>query len=321
LPSVEQMMTYREAKLTHLLMASSEGTAAERRGVLTLLTGSGDRMPVALYELTTFAADSSVNGSLGLRVLGGAFTGSVPGDVLAIGSPGVPGDATLQFWLLPALASSPGTPVLLAGALPADVRPAVGDGGLSLFGVAADLDGDGRDEALFAMPGQDSAQCALLTFAVEPDHVTLRSDVRVAEPCARAEIAAVHADGDRRLDVAWLTGLADGSERSFSILWNDGAGGLSADRRTVVADRSLSPQAFALLDDAGTRGKLVVYATQAGLERVLLTATRALGVPEPLVPLEGCTGLTAADVDGDGATDLVAAARGNLHVLRAGLAL
>jgi hypothetical protein len=321
LPNVEQMMTYREARLTHLLIASSEGTDPDRRGVLTLLTGSGDRMPVALYELTTFAADSSVNGSLGLRVLGGAFTSSMPGDVLAIGSPGAPLDTTLQFWLLPALASSPGTPVLLAGALPADVRPAMGDGGVSLFGAAADLDGDGRDEALFAMPGRDSAECALLAFTVEPDHVMLLSDVRVAEPCARAEIAAVHADGDGRLDVAWLTGQADGSERSFSILWNDGAGGLSADRRTVVADRSLSPQAFALLDDAGSRGKLVVYATQAGLERVALTATRALGVPEPLVPLEGCTGLTAADVDGDGATDLVAAARGNLHVLRAGLAL
>lgn len=321
LPNVEQMMAYREARLTHVLISSSEGLDAGRRGVLTLLTGSGDRIPVALYELTTFAADSSSNGSLGVRVLGGAFTSTTPGDVLAIGSPGTPADATLQFWLLPALASSPGTPVLLAGALPADVHPAVGDGGLSLFGAAADLDGDGRDEALFAMPGQSSEECALLVFAVEPDHVTLRSDVRVAEPCVRAEIAAVHADGDGSLDVAWLTGRADGSERSFAILWNDGAGGLSADRRSVVADRSVSPQAFALVEDSSARGKRVVFATVAGLESIAITATRALGAPEPLLPLEGCTGLTAADVDGDGATDLVAAARGNLHVLRAGLVL
>lgn len=321
LPNVEQMMAYREAKLDNLLISSSEGDAAERRGVLTLLAGSGDRIPVALYELTTFAADSSSNGSIGLRVLGGAFTGSAPGDVLAVGSPGEPTDATLQFWLLPALASSPGTPVLLAGALPADVHPVVGEGGLSLFGAAADLDGDGRDEALFATPAGDGEQCALLAFEVEPDRVTLRSDVRVAEPCARAEIAAVHADGDGRPDLGWLTGRADGSDRSFSILWNDGAGGFSAERRSVIADRSVSPQAFAVLGDSGARGTQVVYATQTGLERVSITATRALGAPEPLLPLEGCTGLTAADVDGDGATDLVAAARGNLHVLRAGLVL
>jgi len=156
-------------------------------------------------------------------------------------------------------------------------------------------------------------------FEVEPDHVALRSDVRVAEPCALAELAAVHADGDGRLDVAWLTGRADGSERTLSILWNDGNGGLAAERRSIIADRAVSPRAFALLNDSVERGTSVVYATLAGLERVALRATRDLGTPEPLAPLEGCTGLTAADVDGDGAVDLVAAARGNLHVLKAGL--
>jgi hypothetical protein len=321
LPNVEQMMAYREAKLSHLLISSSEDVSEGRRGVLTLLTGSTDRLPVALYELTTFAADSSVNGSLGVRVLGGAFTSGAPGDVLAIGSQGAPMDAALQFWLLPALASTPGTPVLLSGSLPPDVHPTVGAGGLSLSGVAADLDGDGRDEALFAMPGQDAAQCALLVFAVEPERVTLRSDVRVAEPCVRAEVAAVHADGDGRLDVAWLSGRADGSERALSILWNDGNGGLSADARSLVADRFVSPQAFALLPDFGARGTQVVYATPTGLVRAPITAARAVGEHQPLLPLEGCTGLTAADVDGDGALDLVAAARGNLHVLRAGLVL
>jgi hypothetical protein len=319
LPNVDQMTTYREGLLSHVLISSSEGTDADRRGVLTLLTGNGERLPVALYELTTFANDNSVNGSVGMRVLGGAFTSTLPGDVLAIGSPGPPTDTSLQFWLLPALASSPGTPALLAGALPADVHPVVGAGGLSMALAAADLDGDGRDEALLAVPGQDDEQCALLVFEVEPDRVTLRGDVRLHEPCQRAQISTVNADGDGRLDVAWLTGRADYGERSLSVLWNDGGGNFSADRRSVIGDRAVSPQAFALLSSTSVRSTTMVYATQAGLERVAITPTRALGTPEPVAELVGCTGLTAADVDGDGAADLVAAARGNLHVLRADL--
>jgi len=319
LPNVEHMMTFRDGLVSHVLISSSEGADPDRRGVLTLLTGNGERLPLALYELTTFANDNSVNGSLGVRVLGGAFTSSLPGDVLAIGYPGPPTDTTLQFWLLSALSSSPGTPALLAGALPADVHPVVGASGLSMAVAAADLDGDGRDEALFAVPGRDNEECALLVFEVGPDRVTLRGDVRVPEPCLRAELSAVHADGDGRLDVAWLTGRADYGDRSLSVLWNDGAGNLSGDRRSVIGDRAVSPQAFALLSSSNVRGTTVVYATQTGLERVAITPTRALGTPEFVADLVGCTGLTAADVDGDGATDLVAAGRGNLHVLRAGL--
>src|SRR5690606_1871076 len=209
--------------------------------------------------------------------------------------------------LLPALVRSTGIPALLAGGLPGDVNPNLAAGGLSLATAAADVDGDGRDEALFAVPAQDGEQCALLVFGVEPDRVTLRGDVRLPEPCARAEIAALHADNDGRLDVAWLTGRSDYGERTLSLLWNDGAGGFSADRRSVIADRAVSPQAFALLSSTSVRGTTLVYATRGGLERVEITPTRVLGAVEPLAPLDGCTGLTAADVDGDGAADLVAA--------------
>jgi len=328
LPNVEQMMQYRQARVSNLLISSSEASDKNRRGVLTLLTGSTDRIPVALYELNTFAADSSVDASLAVRAVGGAFTSPTPGEVLSIGSPDVPMDATLEFWLLPAPVMSPGAPgrdgqlgppTLLAGALPADVHPATGAGGLTLAAAAADLDGDGRDEALLAMPGADAEHCALLAYEVDVDRVTLRSEVQVPEPCARTEIAAVHADDDGRLDVVWLTGRADGIDRSLAIVWNDGAGQLSADLRSVIAERAVSPQAFALLENRGQRGTSMVYATRFGLERVAITPTRDLGEPETLAPLESCTGLTAADVDGDGAVDLVAAAGGNLHVLKAGL--
>jgi hypothetical protein len=319
LTNVEQMGTYREAKLSHLLIASSESTDGAERGVLTLLTGSGDRIPVALYELTTFASDNSVIGSSAARVLGGAFTSSAPGDVLALAFNQETGDGVLQFWLLPALGSSTGEPVLLAGGLPANAHPIYPDDlGFSLAAASADLDGDGREEAILAMPSEDAEHCALLVFDVHADHVTTRVEQQVTEPCAHVELAPVHADG--RVDLAWLTGRADGSDRRLSIFWNDGAGGFSADRRSVVSDRAASPQAFTVLPPNAARPTSMAYATPLGIELVTLDAAAgAVGEPQPLSPLEGCTGLRAADLNGDGVADLVAAARGNLHVFGASL--
>lgn len=321
LPNVEQLMSLREGRLSHLLIASSEGTGPDRRGVLTVLTGNGERLPMALYELTTFAADSSINGSLALRAIGGAFTSTARGDVLSVGASATLTDEGLDFWLLRQLGSSPGSPQRLAGALPADVHPfGSSAGSFTLAAVAVDLDADGRDEAVLAAPAEDAEHCALLVLQVEPERVIVRSDVRVAEPCARVEISPVHADADGHLDIAWLTGRADGSDRQLSIFWNDGAGALSAEQRSVVSDRAASPQAFALLPGNVARGAGLVYAAASGLERVAIAGdTRELGPAEPLSPLVGCTGLTATDVNGDGAIDLVAAARGNLHLFEASL--
>lgn len=319
LANVEQMATYREGKLSHLLIASHESTDGAERGVLTLLTGSGDRIPVALYELTTFATDSSVNGSSAARVLGGAFTSPAPGDALALAFGEEPVDRALQFWLLPALGSSTGEPVLLSGGLPANAHPVYPDGeGFSLAAASADVDGDGRDEVVFAMPIDDDEHCALLVFEVSSDRVTERAQQTLTEPCAQVELVPVRAEG--RVDLAWLTARADGSDRRLSIFWNDGTGQFSVDRRSIIADGAASPQAFAVLPANAARRTSVAYATPLGLERVTIdAATGAVGEPLPLLPLEGCTGLSAADLNGDGAIDLVAAARGNLHVFEASL--
>jgi hypothetical protein len=320
LRNVEQLAAYREFDLSHLLLASAEGADQDRRGVLTVLEGSGDRMPVALYELNTFASDGRVNESTAVRVLAGAFTTEAPGDVLAIGFDELIEPPALDFWLLPQLGNSAGTPVRLSGALPADARPFFdGTQGYSVTTASADVDGDGRDEALLGLPRQDDDHCALWVLDVEPDRVTIRSELDLAEPCARGQLVPVP-DGNGRVDIAWLTSRLDGDDRRLSIFWNDGAGLFSIDRRTVVGGAALAPQAFALLPATGARGTTLAYATPAGLELVAIEpSTRALGTPVPLFPLAGCTGMTAADVNGDGAVDLVAAARGNLNVLAASL--
>jgi hypothetical protein len=318
---VEQLGTFREDGLSHLLIASSESNGGEQRGVLTLLTGSGDRIPVALYELTTFAADGSVNGSEALRVLGGTFLGNGPGDVLGIGFDLPPTNTGAQFWLLPAVARSEGTPVLLGGTLAPEAAPVAPDqASLRLATAVADVDGDGRDEVILATPAQDEEHCALQVYGIEPDHLALRGSVLADEPCARADLAVVDADADGHVDIVWNTGRADGSDRQLSVLWNDGAGVYSIERRTIVVDRLLSPQAFALLPATTVRALSIAYATGSGLELVPLEpTTRVPGEVVFLLELPGCTGLSAPDLNGDGARDLVAAARGNLTVLEAAL--
>jgi hypothetical protein len=320
--NVEQLATYREARLSHLLIASSEGQGDDRRGVITLLTGSGDRIPVALYELTTFSSDSSVDGARAARVLGGAFTSRAPGDVLALGFSGEQlTGAKLEFWLLPAVSRTAGTPLLLSGELPPDARPVFANGqGFSLSALSADVDGDGRDEAILALPVQDDEHCALFVFGVDSERATERGELRLAEPCARVELAKVQTSVAGPVDIAWLTARLDGSDRRLSIFWNDGAGGFAAERRSIVSDRAAAPQAFAVLPADAARGPSIAYATPLGLELISVgPAPGELGTVEPLYPLTGCTGMTAADLNGDGAVDLVAAARGNLHVLEASL--
>jgi hypothetical protein len=321
LPNVEQLESFRELELSHLLIASSETTEQERRGVLTVLTGSGDRLPVALYELNTFAADNSVNESTALRVLAGAFTSEARGDVLALGVDDLVDPYQLDFWLLPQLGSSAGLPVRLSGALPADALPFRPDrDGVSLTTASADLDGDDRDEALLAIPRQDDDHCALWVLGVESDRVLLRGELDLAEPCAKSQLVPLQADADESIDIAWLTARSDGTDSRLSIFWNDGAGGFSVERRSIISDRAAAPQAFAILPPNAVRSTTVAYATAIGLELVGIDpATRELGAPVPLIPLAGCTGMTADDVNGDGVVDLVAAARGNLNVLAAEL--
>lgn len=322
LDNIEQIHAYREGALGHLLLTSAQVTEERRSGVLTLLIGSGDRIPVALYELTRFGTDSSTLASAAYRTLAGDFTGPGQHDVLALAAAAEVTD-TPEFWLLPALTTSPGTPVQLSGGLPPILHPVSstdsGDG-LSLATATADIDTDGRDEALFAMPAEDANHCGLLISTVEPTKLVERALIGIDEPCSKVELLPMDMDNDGFVDVALLTGRLDGSERQLSIFWNDGRGGFDRERRTLVADATVSARAFAVLPPTPALGVSLVYATRDGVERVSLGEDpRALGSPSLLAPVRDITGITAADLNGDGAVDLALAARGNLNILRAAL--
>jgi hypothetical protein len=224
----------------------------------------------------------------------------------------------LEFWLLPALGVGASTPTRLEGGLRPEAHPISADGAsVTLTAARADVDGDGRDEAILGVPFADDEHCALFLFDVEADRVTMRGELALDEPCATGQIAPVELDGDDWVDLVWLSARLDGSDRRLSILWNDGSGQFSLDRRSIVSDRAASPQAFALLPPNAARPSSLAVATPLELQVVAIDpATRAPDA-QRLRSLSGCTGLAAADLNGDGVVDLAAAVRGNLQVFTA----
>ena len=320
-PGIEQVSIYREGNLDHMLLTSTE-TTPERRGVLTLLLSGGDRVPVALYELTSFAEDGSTNGSGALRALGGHFIRPDAGDVLALGSPANPSsNVPLEFWLLPALTESAGSPVRLEGTLPPNFQPVAGDGVTSTVHVSwlpADLDNDTHDEVALVMPADDDGHCGLSVLDVEPDRVVERSSFVIEEPCAATELRAFDADADGFRDLVLLAGRSEWIDGSLSVFWNDGTGGFDAQSRSLIVGPNDPAIAFASFGPTPARNTSFMYATSTEIHlSVRADGGRDFAESRAPAPLLGCTGMTALDLDGDGARDLALATSGNISVLKA----
>jgi hypothetical protein len=320
LENIEQMQPFRNGLLSSLTLSSGEEVEGERIGVLTLLEGSGDRIPVALYDLTTFGADSSAIGSASIRVLAGGFVSSTRDDVLALGFKDNATNPELEYWLLPALKTSAGTPILLAGALPPDLHPLnpTGDAFRIALG-AADVDGDGLDDAVMATPAEDDERCGISVLGVDRTQVFEKTHFVLPEPCTKVELLPLDADGDGAVDLAFSTGRADGSARRLSVFWNIG-GTFSEEARSFVSLEAEPVHAFTALPGTPMRGVSFAYANDVSVQLVTVTpGTRNLEAAREIGQIEGCTGMTAADLNGDGAVDLALASGGNLNVLRASL--
>jgi VCBS repeat protein len=320
LNDIEQMTVYREGGFSHLIVTSNESVGDRENGALTFLVGSTDRIPTALYELTSFGTNNSTNGSVAVHVQSGDFSAPDSGDVLALAFDEQLTDE-LEFWLLPALLHSVGTPVHLQGTLSPELHPVLGTplgARLRLASAVADLDGDRRAELLLAMPAQDDEQCELVLLGVDGAQMVTRSSLHLAQPCTTASITPVDVDGDDWTDIVLLGGRVDTTGAQLSVFWNDGAGAFSSERRTLLSDPADSPQAFSVIAPTPTRGFSFVYAAAQALQQVSISdGARALGPVSTLAEVGGCTGLVAADLNGDGATDLGLARQGNLSVMKA----
>ena len=328
----EELSTVTEAGIGNLLVASSETVAGAPSGVMAVLAGSGDRLPFAPYQLVSVSTDSSVSNSAGLAMTYGGFTAPGHGDVLVLSTDGDPNNRDWQFWLLPALQRSESAAMRIGtGQLDARLRPAYVDAYhvvVNLTGAAGDLDGDGRDEAVWAMPADGNTRCGLAivgttagTTAGDAPRVIPRATLFLDHPCAGPQVALADVDGDGAVDIALLTGALGDLDRQLVVLWNDGAGGFATARLATVSGPADSPQQFTMLPASLDRRAGFAYVTDERVALVSIGADpRQFDPPRAVLAVQHGTGIVAADINGDGVTDLAVAASDNLLVLKAQLA-
>jgi hypothetical protein len=320
---IEQLSTLRDGAEDDLVVSSGDWRDEVHTGALALLAASGARVPVASFELTTFAQDGSTDSSAAVRLAAGGLLEPGNRDVLALAFPrdgegSIIPDQGLQAWLLPALAED-GTPARLSVELDPALAPISISNltvSLSLSATTLDLDGDGREEVVLAAPLRGGARCSLAAFAVTTTQLVGRGSWTLEEPCARVELGTFDGDADGAPDLILLTGPSPGSGGTLSVFWNDGHGGFALDRRTLLTDAA--PLGFAVLKASAARPLTVAVVNPEGLWLVAATQqAREFEPPQSFVSRADCTGVTAADFNGDAALDLAYSASGNVTLLKA----
>jgi len=333
---IEALDSYRDSGRDNLTVCSSEVVSGVQHGALTLLASGPDRVPIAPLALTEFSSKGLVEDAGSFAVVSGHFGDSGEMGLLALAffqrrdTP-----PPINVWSVPAITEPGPTPVRWPGALDARLKPLVfrSDDGTfeaAIASTSADLDADGRDEAIFAMPADDGGHCGLLVLRTDARGSVgnaAQTPVIVDEPCPQPQIMTVkfHEDepGEQKRppDLALLTGSSDAADRHLYVLWNDGNGQFVGENKALVSAQGEAPRAFTVLPlDHGSAG--FAYVTQTELRLVRAPIGHEFPPPDSVPPgidVSNGTGIVAADVNGDHLSDLVYSQSGTLHVLKAGL--
>jgi hypothetical protein len=319
---VQQIGPFFDGSTSSMVVVAS---TTDQRNAVYLLLGDAERIPFAALDLTRFTQDGLLSDVLSTALVLGAFSGPDAKDALALSVN--PRAGTWHFWLVPGMDGALPEPLELAGALDARLTPSSPTGPIIAFptveayavGESADLDRDGRDEVIWAMPAESGTRCGVESFSVMGQAPSLslvsRGAVLLEGNCADPQLSAADADQDGFLDLAVLTGSKQAPDRRLYVLWNDGSGRFAADRSTLINASGDSPQAFTTLRTSDTFS--FVYATDQAVVQWRYAGNRTFGAPTMLAALRHGTGIVAADLDGDGVTDLALADDGDISVLKA----
>jgi hypothetical protein len=282
--------------------------------------GNGDRVPFASLGLSSISLDGQVVNAVALGLTVGSLTGREHRDLLALATNDF--DARdWQVWLVRDLGGPAARPERLALKLDSSLLPAYSNGleaSLTWAGDAADLDGDGRDDVVWVMSKADYAHCAMVIIGADPNTDTFaeRATIDIDEPCARADVKLVDADGDGLRDIVLLTGVLEGGERKLLVLWNRGQGQFSTAGAAQLNPSTDSPEAFTFLRPIPERATSIVYVTESSLLLTEATGRRQFA-SRALASVARGSGVVAADINGDFVDDLIVAASGNLFSMTA----
>jgi hypothetical protein len=320
----EQLGMFHFLGLGNLVVASRQTIAGKPGAAITFIAGSGDRVPTATYQPSSFASTGSIMNPMVMALATGAFTDPKQPEIFFVGSDDL---VNWSLWLVRGFTTPALTTYRLETALDPRLRPSTGstsfDFQVHLATAAADVDRDGRAEALAAMPADGGQRCGVMVVGISgaaTPKVTRNTTVVLDPPCPGAQLVPVNADGDGQLDIALLTGGPGAPERKLLVLWNDGQGGFSSTAVATVGGPQEVPQAFAVLPATSERPLRFVYTTDDGVMMVSPQSARVFGPPRKVAAVEHGTGVVGADIDGDGVLDLVVAAGGDLWVAKAELA-
>jgi hypothetical protein len=336
LANVEQVLIFRSGIETTIaslgLIYDQEDDEGETGSALALIGGGTDRILPSIVELSSFSEDGSLNTAVGLSVAVGRFGGERSLDVVVLaleppeGAPGGdPATDAFQLWLLPDIGNRRGDVMRLGWDFEADLEPLVMRDSvpeLAAAMAAGDLDGDGTDELVLAGPDGTERRCLIASAHLDPSaerRMRAEPAIVIGEPCTDpAQLELVDLDDDGATDIVLLVGAAD-AQRLF-VLWGEGDARLTPGQLEDLTPEGAAPQAFAVFRATPDAERALAYVTRDEV-RLLRTAgdARRFEDSERLGALELGTGIAAADVNGDGVTDLVVADAGAVRVWRAEL--
>ena len=328
--SVQQVAVFSngdETTISNLSLVYDQNDDDGVRGsAIALLSGDPDRNMPCLLELSTFQENGELATGNGLAISVGAFIEPKRSDVIALSSGDIRNRRDYALWALPDIGSRRGTTTRLGWGFAPDLEPLLKSDtdipNLAASLAAGDLNGDGIDELVLAGPDGTGTRCLIASADVEPEseqplHVypTVVLEAACKEP---AQLSVVDLDDDGQRDVLVLIGSE--GERRLWALWGDGSQQLGASRLDDLTPQSGEPRAFAAFRATVGAPLALAYVTSDAV-RMLRAGKRARSFEDdgPLASLEQGTGIVAADVDGDGVTDLAIADSGAVRVLRAKL--